>query len=415
MVNTRATNAQSHPGLAGQTNVRAPRRTSAEVAAEKQAKEDRKQAKLDAAARKADRLNDVTAEAKAEDQAYATPVPPKAVVKRKAQPLKRTASVADLAQFEADIHEASFMLPPPLANRQGKKSNTSAHAPTNTAGNTRKAAPAQAASRPTPVPIKSKSSGTPIEGTESGAPAEQSQAMAANSARTAASTKSVAASANPVTMAHAITDVVDSKRSKPKPQKQSASGARTQEDKTLVMVPPGITHPRNSGSAPKPARILPAKPLVVEDDSVTESDSPPPGLIVTNDESVTESDSQAPVYRSPADSDFSPSRAELQPPKKKVKTQLEPPAQLGSKGKNKAATKEVSGKKRVGDGKGRKESDEVEIVAESKKKQTAVKVNKLPPAKAIHQKIFLDKMRDGSEESNRRYVLLAFSGLETSN
>lgn len=406
MVNTRATNAQSHPGLFEQTNARAPRRTSAEVAAEKQAEEDRKQAKLDTAARKADRLNEVTAEAKAEDQAYATPVPPRAVVKQKTQPLKRTASVADLAQFEADIREASSMLPPPPAGRQGKK-NGAAHPPANTARNTHKAASAQGTYRPTPVPIKSKSSGTPVAGAESGVPAKQSQATAAEHTSTMAS-KSKVASANPVTLAHTITGAVDSKSNRPKPQKQSAASARTQEDKDVVMAPPGIIHPCDAGLAPKPARIPSAKPPVAEDDSVTESDSPPPEPMIINDESVTESDSQAPACCSPADSDFEPSKPELQPPKKKAMTQLEPLTQPGSKGKTKALMEEVSGKKRVGNGGRREESDEVEIVAESKKKQAAVKktgvVNKVPPAKDIHQKIFLDKMRVTSDGPNGRYV-----------
>ncbi|KZP26192.1 hypothetical protein FIBSPDRAFT_887558 [Athelia psychrophila] len=101
---TRPTNASKHPGLpdAETAKTKAPRRTPAQMAEARLLKEEKKTAIADKKVAKAERLDDVTAMASAEDAAYTTPVPPKA--KRRKAPTQKEG----MERIEAALAQATY-------------------------------------------------------------------------------------------------------------------------------------------------------------------------------------------------------------------------------------------------------------------------------------------------------------------
>lgn len=421
MIETRASNANKHPGLAVIADTK-PRRSSKEVAIEREvkaaAKEARKTAKLYADVLKAERLDRVTTNVTAEDTSYATPVVSRAPAKRKAPPLQRTESVLDL-QPELNATNSMSMLPPPLpAAKQVKKNG----------------APAKTASTPAAKP-KSARAGVEAsiqhaEGARTSAPT-QPKVQPAKGARTTASTKPKKHDVGDADTAPAQTLVKD----RPKPVRILPAKAPDSTDNVEMvpadtipdratkyyghppannMLPP---HPqpikkthrappskatasseRAGVGAPGPSRSK-APAVVIEDDSVTEDDSQAPEPHGVGDDVATEDDSPAflPLHDESSETEFSNSQ-----PKKKQKSQQAPV-------KRKAAGKHVvqDGKKQAID-MIREDSSEVEIVAESKKKKSAkkqVKESVIAPALPPHQKAYRDKMQTGPVD---RYVLLPY-------
>ncbi|KZP09752.1 hypothetical protein FIBSPDRAFT_963702 [Athelia psychrophila] len=433
---TRASNADKHPGLAVTADVK-PRRSSQQVAADREAKEREKEAKktakLYAEVVKGERLNKVTTNVTAEDASYATPVAPRASSKRKARPLQRTESVLDL-QPERNAPTSMTMPPPPLPAskpvKQVKKQDTSAKAAS--AGTKSKSAPAGAKASTLPVEVAGSSAPAkpevqPGEGAGATAPTKPKKCRADNAgpAPAKASDETVKSRPKPVMIlrptAPSLTDDVemapagtniperamkyygglpanDPPPPGPQPARTASGGSKPHH--VPPMPKPTAAGGRTGVGAPGPSRSK-VPEVAPEDDSATEDDSQAPEPQGANDNSVTEDDSQA---FSPGEEDSETEFSDPQP-KKKQKTHEDP------KIKGKATNKKLNTNKkqatkviREGD------SSEVEIVAESKKKKPVPKVivkkeaapktsvkkePVVPPALPVHQKAYRDKMAVG--------------------
>ncbi|KAF7971090.1 hypothetical protein HWV62_22078 [Athelia sp. TMB] len=120
-MNTRSTNADKHPGLVD-LEPKAPRRTPQEAAAERQQKAATKEQRTQAKASQAQRLEQVVADASAEDASYATPAPPRSRGARNA--LSKTESFADFRPDAAGEANTTSMPPPPAPARGGGRKTT---------------------------------------------------------------------------------------------------------------------------------------------------------------------------------------------------------------------------------------------------------------------------------------------------
>ncbi|KAF7971582.1 hypothetical protein HWV62_20744 [Athelia sp. TMB] len=123
MVTTRAENAGKRPGLVDKPS--STRRTPDEVAKERQEKEKQKAAAQATKDAKVKRVEQATASAEAEDTAYATPAAPRMEKKRKAATLQRTASFADLSQYNAVDKDLAHAIPP--GTDEKRHSHTAPH------------------------------------------------------------------------------------------------------------------------------------------------------------------------------------------------------------------------------------------------------------------------------------------------
>lgn len=124
-MNTRPTNAHAHPGLVD-VEPKAPRRTSAQVAEERNKKAVIKEQRANDKVAKAQRLEKVNADASAEDASYATPIPPRS--RRVTTALARTESVTSITFDEAGTTETADMPPPPPPGHAGSKKGNGAPA-----------------------------------------------------------------------------------------------------------------------------------------------------------------------------------------------------------------------------------------------------------------------------------------------
>ncbi|KZP33815.1 hypothetical protein FIBSPDRAFT_942932 [Athelia psychrophila] len=446
MVETRADNAAKRPGLID-VQVKATRRSSAQVAeaalAKQQLKDQRAAVKDAVRAAQAERLQDVTASASAEDAAYATPAPLRG--KRKA-PLTRTESVDLEALFMQEVDEMDRpMQPPPQpATRRAKQKPATTGASMGvtpvqsevvTSRRTARSVlpqlkptlaadagdvdvtPAQRNTHPTevvaPPKSKSKSSSAKPQAVQNISKDRTFAQVTGSAACTADNTSTVAVGLasqtpgfrvrpgkNPVAKSggsrklDGVVEVQADPHSRPSAPSKSDGAAKR-----------GGAVVANTSSRQQKADAPAAEDSVTEDDSIEVQSRD-----LDNNGSVTEDDSQ--------DNQFVPNAvgsetedSDQPPPKKRSKAEpkdLKGKAKEGSKG----GRAQQSGRAKI------EESSEVEVVEEKinppVKKAVAVAVKKpaAPADRSSHQKPLKDKTvgAKGPAGSSNTYLKPNFSG-----
>lgn len=451
MVETRAENAAKHPGLAV-VQAKAVRRSSAEVAQERRAKQEKKEALAAAKEAQVQRREEVTALASIQNAAYLTPVVEKASKKRRA-PLKRTESYVNLDDlFAQEANKMDIDMPPPLPpSIQPKRKSTKASAALDNDN------PAQSETAPkthrnanTPLPT---SKANPINKARSraAAPAHSKAHIVIDSddaASTRPQAKHQSAPAKPTELlpakSKARSDGVAVARPvgpngqpigyriRPDKKAPAASGddlcshnpmdvdiqLRGEPPAGTVDAPSAGKHAQNlttqfnSGADSRVGGSQKARATANIDDSVTEASSDAQDRAAIED-SVTEDDSDVVKYVDVQASETEES--DQPPPPKKTKTGDRDEKATTKQAKKVEGGKQGSGKRRSGKAKQDAESSEVEIVDESSvikaaKKELGVKkgstATAAPGKRSSHQMSAQDKINGGIKS---RCVPLPFS------
>lgn len=420
VVQTRGTNANKHPGLAG-TSTAAPRRSTAEVNQARIEKEARKLASAKLLVSQSQRLEEVTEKAGAEDAAYTTP----AASKKRKGTLQRDKSVRDIdalfAQENAEMDNVP-MGPPSFPSTRPVKKIPSAKAANTIASEE--------------VLVKHPGAGgtgrqkaTPTGGADTGeAPIKtvpSKTALSKTVPSKTASSKSKSSKSK-----SALTDITTTEDAPPPPAKakafdsngrpighrvRPATNTQTSGDSTgrVNATNAGVRAAAHTDTHAKAShqQKLQAAGSITED-SATEDDSP------LEADSVTEEDSDTIELKAKDESDTEDFIKS--PPKKKAKTV----PKVNAKGK---AKEESTGRKRQPKQSTQvyveEESSEVEVVEEIQptKPKPSIKYKKqldhIPAAvRPSHQKLDQDKINFGSVQfRGARYVSLPFWDMKLGN